>query len=308
MKAGANWASQNGKPDVCGLNAWTQGPIAGTQVKYPRDFNLFTLQDATAFPDVQGPAAVGGQFTASSFDLDFMHYVDVGPIGLVAAGSAVLQNGTIYGSVYSPNLATFSFAPLTTLPNSVTIAQGASYASQPISFATAFGNLQTMSQTLKSFPNNPPVIIGTVSFPSVHISGSELGIFMTDSDLNVATIEAAQLIGISVINISIPGTSTLIINVTGGGGAPYPNFYQMQINKPAAVSYNNILWNFPDAAEIDMAAVQFPGSILAPSANIVFKWGGNIQGTLVAKSAGPQPNNPSFELHWSPFRSNWLVQ
>jgi len=33
--------------DVCGRYAWAQGPIANTQQYYPRDFNLFTLGDAT---------------------------------------------------------------------------------------------------------------------------------------------------------------------------------------------------------------------------------------------------------------------
>jgi choice-of-anchor A domain-containing protein len=286
-----------GNGDLCGRNAWAQGPIAGTQQKYPRDFNLFTLGDATNFPDVAGAAAVGGQFTASSFSLNFSGYAAV---GLVDSGLAQLANGKVSGSIYSPNLATFPTAQLTTLLNSVTVVNGSSTqttsSTQVIEFANAFVNLRNMSQVLKLYTNTPPLCVLGACIPTVVIGSDTIVITGTRADLVVATIDSAKLSAVSTVNINIGPGTRLIVNVTGGSAS----FGPMQVNWKNGTS--NILWNFPDATEIDMKAVRFGGSVLAPNAVVKFDWGGDIVGTLVAKSAGPLlPSGQSFQLHSMPF-------
>jgi len=43
VQKGMDYAKQSNWGDFCGRDAWTQGPLAGTGQRYPRDFNLFTL-------------------------------------------------------------------------------------------------------------------------------------------------------------------------------------------------------------------------------------------------------------------------
>jgi hypothetical protein len=103
VKAGAAWASQQtGIGDVCGRDAWIQGPIIAPspthpEQYYPRDFSVFVQNDAMAFPDVQGSVAAGGQFTASSFNLA---YLVPNWTALVAGGQVTVSNGMINGSIY----------------------------------------------------------------------------------------------------------------------------------------------------------------------------------------------------------------
>ena len=295
VQAGAAWASpQTGIGDVCGRDAWVQGPITApgpthnTQY-YPRDFSVFVLNDAIAFPDVQGAVAAGGQFTARDFNLS---YFDTSETALVAVGNVTVQNGTINGSIFSRTITPFPFSRQTTLSDSVTVSYGAAVPSSPtspIDFGDAFGKLRNMSQALKRYPTSPSA---SVTKPN----SSELDIVSNEKELNIVSLPASQLSGVGSINLTVPTGSTLIVNVTGNTDV---TFQSMQVNS----NYGDTLWNFPDTTSLRMQSVQFDGSILAPDADVQFDWGGMIMGTLVAKSASPRlSTGSSFEMHLWTFR------
>lgn len=296
VQEGAVWArQQTGIGDVCGRDAWVQGPIispgpfASVQY-YPRDFSVFVLNDAIAFPDVQGSVAAGGQFQASSFYLN-------GPAtywtALLAGGFVQVDNGTIRGSVFSPNLEPFEFASSKLVNGSVTVVNGASVNStptSPIDFGDAFAKLRSLSQALKRYQ------ISASANVTITNGGTGLDIVSNEKELNIIALSASQLIALRSINLSVPTGSPVIVNVAGGGDVTFQN---MQITSTAS-----ILWNFPDATtRIQMSGMQFWGSVLAPDADVYFDWGGMIIGTLVAKSARPlyTATGASFEMHLGPF-------
>jgi choice-of-anchor A domain-containing protein len=289
VQAGAAWASQQaGIGDVCGRDAWVQGPlIAPTPIGqvqyYPRDFSVFVLNDAMAFPDVQGSVAAGRQFKASSFNLAYLAPTWT---ALVAGVFADVSNGTIHGSIFSPNLDLFDYGPQHTLQDRyVTVSFGASQKStpsDPIDFSLAFAKLRNMSRALKSYPSSPSASC-TTSYGGLSITSNE-------RELNIVTCPASQLSGITSINVTVPTGSTLVVNVTGTTDV---TFQSMQVTSNAG----SILWNFPDTTTpILLKGLRFLGSILAPDADVKLDWGGMMFGTLVAKSASPV-DATSFEMH-----------
>lgn len=187
VQAGAAWASQQTDiGDVCGRDAWGQGPITApgpthNPQYYPRDFSVFVLNDATEFPDVHGYVGAGGQFKASNFNLAFLAPIR---IALVAGGQVTVQNGTINGSVFSQNLDIFDYTPQYTLSDSVTVSSGASVRSTttwPINFDDAFVKLRNMSQALKGYPSSPSANISTPNGVVLNIGSSE-------KEVNVVTL------------------------------------------------------------------------------------------------------------------------
>jgi choice-of-anchor A domain-containing protein len=297
VQAGAAWASQQtGIGDVCGRDAWVQGPITtpsplGQLQYYPRDFSVFVLNDALAFQDVEGSVAAGGQFTSPSWG--GFNLANLAPYwtALVAVGQVSVQNGTINGSIFSPNLGPFGYTNQYTLPNSVTVSNGASVRSSPttpISFNDAFGRLRNMSQVVKGYPVSPSAVVTP--------NGSQLNITSSESELTIVSIPISQIIGVSGINMTVPAGTTLIVNVTGTADVV---FQSMQVASVISTA-DRILWNFPDTHSIVMkGGVKFLGSILAPDADVRFDWGGTIFGNLVANSAGPvnSTTGASFEMH-----------
>jgi choice-of-anchor A domain-containing protein len=207
--------------------------------------------------------------------------------GVSAGGQVSVKNGTINGSIYSPNLDIFDFTPQYTLPNSVTVSFGASQGQTPpiINFGDAFVKLRNMSRALKGYPISP-----SASFAP---SNGVLNISSKEKELNIVAVPASLLSGMRGINMTVSTGSTLVVNVVGDTDV---TFQSMQV----ASNAGSILWNFPDTTSILMTGgVKFLGSILAPDADVQFDWGGMIYGTLVAKSASPlyPTTGASFEMH-----------
>jgi len=340
VQQGAQYLNSiQGSPDVCGFNAWTQGPVVvpagqGTDV-YPHDFNLFTSGDATVTADdVQGPIAVGGTFTATgSF---YLNTLSGKPIGLVTSGTVNFSGGgEIVGDIFSPNLKPLPWASTTqTLATagsgSVSLEDGGSYAflngpPPTLPFASAMVNLQNMSNALGAYVNSPLPTQYTVGTPwapckpcapdmkpistSWFDGYSTLWIASDQPQVNVTSITSAELAKSSTINIYIPVGSTLIINVQGGiagsGSDPYPSFQNLGIfTKTGAPGYflHNILWNFPEARQLSIGSCGVIGSVLAPYAAVKFNQGGAMEGTLVASSVSPYtPTGGYLQFDYAPF-------
>ncbi len=64
----------------------------------------------------------------------------------------------------------------------------------------------------------------------------------------------------------------------------------------SGITNRDVLWNFHQAASINLAGISFQGSALAPYANVSFNWA-NFDGTLVARDIAG-----SGEFHHRPFR------
>jgi choice-of-anchor A domain-containing protein len=264
--------------DVCGRYAWAQGPIWYTKQYYPRDFNLFTLGDATGLGDVEGPVAAQGNVTATSFSLNGKH-ADL--YALIAQGNINLNvGGTVYGRV-SYDGSTFKDTPSV---HYVAPSTRPTSPDKPIDFGAAAGPLRDMSDALNRYDVN-----GTTPQPTNHA----LTFTGTDPELNVFSFPSSYLTGTTVFNFNVPAGSAVIINVSGNAAFANAGYSQTGV---ANLHLQSVLWNFPSATKLQFSSTSIPGSILAPRADVTLT-NGAISGTVVAKSAAL-----SLQLDWNPYQ------
>jgi choice-of-anchor A domain-containing protein len=281
----AYYAANIGSDDVCGRRGWIQGPIAGTDQFYPRDFNLVTLGDpqnpsyagdASGMQDIQGPVAVHGTLTTTSFA---MNSISRRPVAVVTNGALNLSNGTVYGNAFwgstTNGLPGVNFQP----ENAIRIKQPG-----VIDFRDAAGKLQAMSTALKRY---------TANATPVPNSNGTINMVGTDPELNAFRVSSGSLTGAYNFVINVPQGSAVIINITGSN----PAIYGAGFTRLNGLSPSSMLWNFPDATSLKIQSVGFVGSILAPFAEADLRWG-SIGGTVVVKKSIPT----WIELHWAPFR------
>jgi choice-of-anchor A domain-containing protein len=260
---------------------WTFGSIGTTGQQYPADFTVFALGGnvTSNYTEIRGAVAGQGKVTANSFSINFP---GLQPVGLVAGGNVELgPGGTIYGNIYygGPQK---SIAPtVAQLPKGTTVTQGS-----PIRFGDVGPALTTMSQTLSTAPTQIAVV---PTYGNLLLSSSSPG-------LNVFSLHQADLQKTHSITLAVPFSSTVIINVDGTA----PTITSAGI-KTGGHDPGLILWNFYQATALNVSYCTLMGSVLAPNADAVFRWG-VMWGTLVAKSV-----DSTTEFHQLPFRNNCLV-
>ena len=77
---------------------WNQGFVAGTQQRYPMDFNVVAFQGASDIQDISGPLAAGGSINLSGFSLNTMFTAGY-PVGLIGGGDVSLSSGFVGGGI-----------------------------------------------------------------------------------------------------------------------------------------------------------------------------------------------------------------
>ncbi len=114
--------------------------------------------------------------------------------------------------------------------------------------------------------------------------------------LDIFTLTPAQLDGAKSITLKVPATATVLINVPGGT-ADIKNLGLRLVGADC----DRLVWNFPDATEVNVSGVGLEGSFLAPHAQFNFN-NGQIEGTVIADSfAG------NGELHLCPSHINIVI-
>ncbi len=266
VQTGAAYAKQNNLSggDYCGRYAWAEGPIAGTEQYYPRDFNLVAVAangsgNVGGLRDVEGPVATSGYLVSSYFHLNNVNREGIAAVaqGKVSLASGTVKGKVLYGNSYSDNSVTFVDASRPTAPASPF----------PIDFSAASAKLIEMSQALNRYEAIP----ATNSYGTVKFTG-------TDPELNVFSLAPSVLAGATSFDFAVPPGSSIIVNV-GGQSATFKN-----AGFTGAHTAKKLLWNFLDATTLVQSSVAFPGSILAPKA-VANLQNGNIRGTVVVASA-----------------------
>jgi choice-of-anchor A domain-containing protein len=254
-----------------------QGVIAGTQQRYPLDFSIFTFNGTSTLNDINGPVAVGGPVTLSSFALNRYGGQKV---GLVAGSDlTMLYGGTVYGDTYLNPSAVLNIS------SSVTF-NGAINTTIPIDFDSAQVNITAASDALSAY-----AATGTTSPID---SGAGLRLSGTLPKYNVFAVSAEALANARSIELSIPADATAIINVSGTAVTLQNLGFRI-----GTTPESHILWNLPSALSFDTASINMMGSVLAPRAAAHIKWGA-FNGMLVATSI----SNNYVEFHWKPFRGD----
>jgi choice-of-anchor A domain-containing protein len=255
-------------------DAWDQGVVTSTSQHYPRDFNIFVQGNVTGFHDVAGPVG-GGSVNVTSFKVNAGSQQP----GAVVSNGVTLAQGTVTGNVHCTGLPC-------SVANTVTVS-GKVIGNPAIDFTAIFAKLQGLSTALKGLPAN-----GKVWRPY----STGLVLTGTDPDLNVFALDASAFQNTYQIDLKVPASSTVIINV--GGTAVAINYAGLNVY---GQNPSKILWNLYEASAFENKSMAFYGSVLAPLATVNLQWG-SMSGTLLAAAANVQS-----EMYYYPFKGNWLV-
>jgi choice-of-anchor A domain-containing protein len=221
------------------------------------DYNAIVLGAVSGTPSSEGPIAAGGSVTLSSFSLNGSAQR---PIGLIAGGTVSLSNGSVHGNVQT----SADWAP----PETVSITGGA-----PVLGADGLVSATMLSLSELSASLGSSRVTGTTAsaWGGLTLTGS-------DTERNVFEVAAGDLASASNVTIDVPNGSSAIVNIRGTFGSIKNKGFNLQ-----GISAERLLWNAPELVSVEIASVAFPGSLLAPRADVVFN-NGNFRGTLVAFS------------------------
>ncbi len=235
------------------------------------DFNVLTLAALEMWgTDIEGQVAVGGnaKFTAVTLGL-MMTPPDPLRNDLVVGGILDFMSGSV------PNGAIAFGAWPGMSPTVTTLAANQGV---PLDFTVASMALTQISAALGALPAPGMNLDTTVQTANSDGTRHELLLSGTDVVLNVFTVAAADLSGAYQVTITVPLGSSVLINVSGSS-VTLANMHVF-LN---GVTSSGVLFNLPTASSITIEAVELPGSILAPRAQVSFPHG-LIDGQLFAKS------------------------
>jgi choice-of-anchor A domain-containing protein len=240
--------------------------------------NVGSSTAAYANTDIEGRAAVGGNAYFQNFSIG--NNISGGN-ALVVGNGLAFTSGQINGNVVVGGNANFvsttvngkvsTGGSLTSPPN--TYSGTAPFTSLPINFAGSFTALTQASTYLTSTTAQSQGTVGTVnnSFGNLTLSSS------ANSGTVFFNLTAAQLAGINGLTLQTKSGTTAIINVTGTPGT-LSNFGFTGFTDPS-----DVLFNFTNAATLNISGLGFEGSILAPDA-VITAANGVFHGSIIAES------------------------
>ncbi|MBS2023903.1 MAG: LruC domain-containing protein [Deltaproteobacteria bacterium] len=244
---------------LAALLLWAAGARADQTVcvdlGQARPYNVFTLGDIRgANSDTEGAMAAGGNVTLQSYSIGAK---------LAQQQQALTVRGDfnyLYGGIggFASVLGNFN-------AQSYGFSNGGSLrppsAPSPVDFAAAFNDLRKLSDDLGALPDNGE----TINYWNNYTLRG------TDPDRNVFTIDANMIWGLTV---DVPSTSVAIVNMRGSWRGLY-NFGVWFSRKAP------LLYNFPDAQDILVTAIDPYGTVLAPRARLQF-YNGALDGQVIA--------------------------
>lgn len=257
----------NSQATSVGGNASTMCGSGNTLPGAAANYGVFVVGTGSftgANSQMTGSLAAGGNINLSNYAVASQVAGTPGaalnPADIVVGGSLTATNGNVgngQGTVYfengKPRLTRFTAA--------------ASVASAPFDFSTSQTYYQSAATALGSL-----TATGTTQ-----ICEECINFVGTSKTLNVFSVAGSALRNASEINISAPGGSAVVINVTGSA-ATFPNGSVQENGVTAA----DVLWNFPGSTAIQLAGGMDPmGTILAPFSTVLGGYG-VMTGQLVA--------------------------
>jgi choice-of-anchor A domain-containing protein len=104
------------------------------------------------------------------------------------------------------------------------------------------------------------------------------GVYLSGSnpDTTIFEVAASDLAAATYIRVEVPAGTAAVINVTGSSLTLGGLAIDLVGGSPETT-----LWNLPQARTVDLSAIDFQGSMLAPWADVVFH-NGQFNGSLFA--------------------------
>jgi len=222
-------------------------------------YNAFVLGTAAIQnTDVAGRFAVGSAATLTNVGVATGLSGSGEPDGLVVGGDLAFASG----QVYAGGIAYGGTATLT----GVGLPDGTARADTPIDFAAARAALTNLSTAWAALPANGTVAAAWGTYTLTGTSGAQ----------NVFRLTAADLAAATTLRINAPAGSVVVVNVAGASAA-----MKDLGTSVTGTDRRHVVFNFPDAAALEVSGISVQGSVLAPRAGVAFN-NGNIEGTLVA--------------------------
>jgi choice-of-anchor A domain-containing protein len=224
-----------------------------------QDYNVFACGDYTGAEDVLGKVAAAGNVDFNGFSIAGSN---PGGNALIVGGIAKLRNGTVYGNL--------KYGTSADLDNTVDFQSGGS-ASQgsPIDFTAACADMNARSAAMGTLFGN-----GAVGIPP-----SKVLMKGADPLLNIFTLSAAQLVGLTEMTIEAPAGSKVLVNMPGTS----LTFAGFEIRYAGGVTRQDTVFNAYEATAISMTSIGFNGTLLAPKATLTIN-GASFWGTVIAKN------------------------
>lgn len=247
------------------------------------DFSIFVLNDHVhKYSDCSGRIAVGNNATYEHYSIGNSLESSTTRSDLIVGNSLNAIGGNNFNGNTSistnGNVINYTMTNNNNVPN------------QPrrediIDFNSERNYLYNKTQELNSLSAN-----GTVSnyYGQLNLTGY-------DSNLVVFNVKNEDINGINGINIDVPETATVIINIQGKNVSigNLAIFYKM--GTPSSNVFRKWLWNFPETENLNFYSIAVKGSILAPHATFNATGSGNIDGTVILNNF--YNYNSGFEVH-----------
>ncbi|MFE0644587.1 choice-of-anchor A family protein [Streptomyces sp. NPDC058877] len=281
----------------------------------------FIEKDSVRHSDSEGAVAVGGDATfgdpkqSSGFSIG--HKLTAADLAKLPGGHSLVVGGTLYanqvvldkgtgiaGKVVDRSTPGQGFGV-----DGGRVGEGASPTS-PVDFGKEFAELRALSTAWAAAPAG-----GTVS-----AAGDGLFLAGTDEQLNVFAVSAADLEKARSITLDVPVGSSTLVNVLGtsydmstsatygvyyknlDGGAPVIDDYAVPRDEYRQIRAK-LLWNFPQAETVKKNYTSWPGTILAPNADVSMGgkgYGpGHVNGSVVAASLKTVPGAETHQMNFT---------
>lgn len=285
-------------------------------------YNVFAFQNYTSSTDSQGPVAVGGDANLSPFKANVNGGQPSGTPSLVVGGNLTLSQGEVaHGDLYVGGSLNMTQASVTggnvyvggnftlsqgEVQNGGKVYVGGNYypsstgttavqtntplpVANPVNFADAQAALTGQSASWGA--------MATTGVAALDSQSGTLTLTGSNSGLNVFSINASQLGSASAVNITAPGGSTVLVNVTGSGTVNVATNFALN-----GIGQSGVLFNFGNFSTVNLNSTSFKGSILAPFATLSVN-NGNVEGTAIANNI---TTTNSGEFHYYPFGGGGL--
>ena len=230
--------------------------------------------------DSEGPIAVGGNLSTSSFGIASGLPDNTTPPfndALFVGGNFTHHNGNIDGSVSvggNVNLHRTTVFGNVTAGGTLKLKNGTIEGSQTPSGTPALPNFAAIGPELVAAAQELSALAANGATSVASWGG--LSLTGTDPTLNVFSVSGHDLNKANTFNITAPSGSTVIVNIDGHSH----NFHNLGFGLNG-VANTDVLYNFYDSNAINTSGVSIQGSILAPLASANFN-NGNIEGTFIA--------------------------
>lgn len=158
-----------------------------------------------------------------------------------------------------------------TIASKVNVVGGTVQNTASYDFVTTCYDLDALSQSLAAEPANGTTTVNPFGGGGVYLEG-------TDTVFNVFDVAVADLDVATGVYVTAPAGSTVVIDISGT--SVDISAFSIFLTGPTSA---DVLWNADAATEVNLEAIDFKGTLLAPDAALTFN-NGQTEGQVIVDS------------------------